>query len=115
MRDSRQFIRDLSTIRPKILFRLPKGSGLILPPMNIARNTLWKAASGNWSQCWYAILTSKNENLMVQFIGNRWVRSYDLRFGKEEEILFLILIRPIIFGTQQNTISMLQERLRRSI
>ena len=35
---------------------------------------------------------------MVHFIGNRWVRSCDMRFRKKEDIPFLILIGSIISG-----------------
>ena len=102
MRDSRQFIRNLSTIRPKILFRQPNGIGLILQPMNIARKTLWKPASRIWSWSWYAMLTSKNENLMVQFIRKSMgPKLRHERFGKKEEILFFLkLIGSIIFGKE---------------
>ena len=82
MQDSRQLIRVFSTIRPKIVIRLLKGTGLILLPMIVAINTFFKPASRNFPWSWYAMLTSKIENLMVQFTGNRWVRSCDMRFWK---------------------------------
>ena len=68
-------------------------------PMDIARNTLWKLASRNWSWNWYVML-SKNETL--QFTGNRWDRSYDMRFEKKKEIPSLIPIGSIIFGKARN-------------
>ena len=46
------------------------------------------------------LYTKKDEKLTVQFIGNRWVRSYDMRFRKEEGMLFLIRIGSIIFGKE---------------
>ena len=55
------------------------------------------------------MLTSKNENLMVQFIGIRWVRSCDMRLGEEERD------QSYLERKQQNMISILQELLRRSI
>ena len=45
-----------------------------------------KSTSRNWSLKWHVIWTSKNENLTEQFIGNRWVRSYDVRSWKMEKI-----------------------------
>ena len=48
------------------------------------------------------MLTSKNETLLMQFNGNQWYRSYDIRFGQKKEISFLIPIGSIIFGKGRN-------------
>ena len=98
--DSRQLMRDLSAVRPKIVFRLPRGIGFMLLSMDIARCTLWKPTSRNRSLKWHVIWTSKNEILTEQFIGNRWVRSYDVRSWKMEEIPSLISIGSSIFGRE---------------
>ena len=91
-------------MRPKIVLRSPKGIRIDITANEYCKKYTLKQASRNWPWSWYVMLTSKNENLMVQFTGNRCDRSFDTRFGKKKEIPVLI---PIV--------SILQELLRRSI
>ena len=55
------------------------------------KGTTLESQSRNETWSWCAILTSKIEKLMVQFIWNRWVQSCDTRFQEQGEYTFLIL------------------------
>ena len=97
MPDSRLLNRDLSAFNLKITFLFTKESGLTSLPMNTAMNTTWKPVSQILSRDWYATWIFKKKNLTEQFFGTRWVRSYDMRSWKMEEMNCLMTIGWTIF------------------
>ena len=99
MQDSRQLIRVFSTIRPKIVIRLLKGTGLILLPMIVAINTFLNPHLEIFHEvgtpCWLP-------RLRIWWCSSLEIDGSEAAtcvFGKEE-ILFLMLIGSIIFGNQ---------------